>query len=271
MLAPSDLGRERWLPKFEALMFKCHLFDIMGDKDLPLSRLSAPVLRTGIYSGAKNQTSADLSRHSARSDLTRESLQAYLEQRSPALERTSIYRANQELARRAAHPLQCSITLSFKDVKTGEGIHYKFDGQRFKHSDASVKFVSGTTYQVNLSLRPEMDLVPNILQIQSSLPEGGRQQNVIALHKDRIEGKKLEGQWKCELEPNQKNKRVEMMLNGQLEHFGAFSVPLLAKIYDPNGKGAMSGFKLKMVVYEVRRSEGIQSGIVQLSSVRYMN
>lgn len=244
---------------------------------LNLGRLSAPVRHMSSRSpreeieseGAKPR----LDRLSAKSDLTRESLRAYLERRSPGpgLERTSMTRAAQELARRTEHPLESTLNLAILEVHSRSGVYYKFDGSRFQHSDATVKVVTGNTYELSLNIKPAMDIVPNVLHVRSVMHDGVPRQSVVFLNRSRIDGKSLVGHWKCDLDISRKSERVEVILSGQLANFGVFDIPLLMKVYSATQKGALQGFKLRLVAFEVKRRATDEVGLVQLNAVRYMS
>jgi len=247
-----------------------------------LGRLSAPVPKITRRKTEEIVTTDDgpprLERLSTKSvDLTRESLSAYLERRSPlSLERTSmtpsLARAASEIARRTELPLQCAISVSLVDVHSREGVYYKFDGSRFQYSDATVKVVTGSTYELSLTMKPQMDIVPNVLHVRSVMHDGVPRQSVVFLNRSRLDGgKSLIGHWKCDLDVNRKSERVEVILSGQLAQFGMFDIPLLMKVYSPSRKNALHGFKLRLVVFEVKRRAGEESGLVQLNSVRYMS
>lgn len=238
----------------------------------PLGRLSAPVTRLSHRSldAGSSSKSSRLERFSVASELTRESLTAYLEKRSPGLERSSVTRANQEMSSRSDYPVRCSLSLAIREVESGDGVYYKFDGQRFAYSDATVKIQARSTYELTLVAKPHMDIAPNVLHIRAIDADAVPKQNVVFLTKRRAEGNGFEGNWKCDLTPNGKSQRVELTLSGQFKHFGSFDLPLLLKVYDHSHKGAYQGFKLKWVVFELSRKHS-GDGLVQLDSVRYMS
>ena len=103
------------------------------------------------------------------------------------------------------------------------------------------------------------------------MPNGAVHQNLIFMERAKGDKKKLHGSWKCDLEISKKSDRVEITVEAQLAKFGHFMVPLLAKIYEGGQKHARQGFKLSLVVFELRREEDKETGVVELESVRYMS
>lgn len=62
------------------------------------------------------------------------------------LRRSSIVKTEQELARRAAGPVDVGMTICITDVESSKAITYKSDGSRFAGSKHTVKMVAVRRY-----------------------------------------------------------------------------------------------------------------------------
>lgn len=238
-----------------------------------LSRVSAPpASRPPRTTETPPQSQTD--KQTAAPQLTRNSVAAFLEKRSsPNLERSSLARAEQELQNRAYYPTSCNVTLSIRDNESGDFVHYKFDGTRFKHADATIKMTSGASYDFHLKIKPKMDLTNNLLHLQCSHPDTVPRQYLVSLTQGRGDTTELSGSWKCELEPNKKSDRVLLDLSGRITHFGDFHVPFLLKIYPESAKAAVQGFGMRMVTFELKQNAEVESDTssVKLNALRYIS
>ena len=246
----------------------------MSHEHPTLSRTSAPPPQLARSETEESQrdgfSSRRLQRTSTYSDLTRESLRAYLEKRGAGLQRSSV-RAAHELARRSEHPLACTVSVRLTERKTGGHVYYKYDGSRFQHADATVKVVKGITYDVHVVVKPSIDIVGNVLYFRSMTAPDEERSSVIYVDKNRKDSKELLGTWKCDYEIGKKGQRSEVVITGHLAHFGEFAVPVMTKVYAQGQKHAVQGFKLRWVVFELKRKQDIHTGMCQLDSVRYMS
>lgn len=58
------------------------------------------------------------------------------------LHRSSLVKTEQELARRAAGPVDVGMTITIHDVESGKAVAYKSDGGRFTQSQYTVKMIA---------------------------------------------------------------------------------------------------------------------------------
>lgn len=240
---------------------------------LALSHASAPATKNENGSSESSETSMrpSLERLSGPPELTRNSVAAFLERRSVNVSRVPVNQAERDFVQRSYYPTTCNVTFGIRDVHSGNAVHYKFDGTRFNHADATIKVANGVTYEISLLIKPNMELGNNILHFRSSSPGATLQQHVVSLSQTRLDGRSISGGWKCELDPNKKGERVTLELRGKITHFGEFVLPLLLKVYSENSKGALQGFRLKKVVFELRRNLHAETSTVNLNSLRYIS
>eukprot|EP00210_Caulerpa_lentillifera_P002158 g2072.t1 len=238
-----------------------------------LNRNSAPTSNIEKASSEKSEASArtTLERTSGPPELTRTSVTAFLERRSVNLARSSVNRAERELVQRSHYSGTCNVTFGIRDVHSGNAVHYKFDGTRFQHADATIKVLYGVTYEIRLSIKPNMDLTNNLLYLRSFSSGSTAKQHVVSLSQTRVDGPSISGSWKCELDPNKKSERISLELSGKITHFGEFTLPLLLKVYPANSRGAAQGFRLKKVVFELGRNLEEDAAKVRVNSLRYIS
>eukprot|EP00210_Caulerpa_lentillifera_P000627 g606.t1 len=242
-----------------------------------LGRLSAPPvsLYERATQGGKNSdtgTQSTLDGVSNPPELTRTSVATFLEKRStPNLGRTSVVRAEQELLNRTYYPTSCNVTLGIRDNESRDSVHYKFDGTRFQNADATIKMITGVSYEISLTIKPNMDLTDNLLHLQCSIPDSVPRQFLVSMTHTRVDERGFSGSWKCELEPNKKSQRVSFNVSGRIRHFGEFHLPLLLKVYPDNSKAAGQGFRLKMMTFQLKQDSEDETSLTKLNALRYIS
>ncbi|GMH33121.1 hypothetical protein BSKO_00955 [Bryopsis sp. KO-2023] len=235
-----------------------------------LQRVSAPV-------------QSFLQQHSAGSDsavpsrtyglnLGRASVGANVPQQGkPALNRSSLQKAFIELESRGEFHGNVDFSVQILDAETGRPVMYKFDGSRFHHSDATIKVSSNVMYDVNVSMKPALEVVDGIMTLQAVLPDGTLKVDLIELGYKSREERILTGSWRCTLPASKKNKRVHVTLSGKLKEFGEFEIPIMLKVYAYEDSHKNQGFALKQITSSLKRVADDSVSKVKRMSVRFMN
>eukprot|EP01024_Parvocaulis_polyphysoides_P038297 TRINITY_DN3434_c3_g1_i2.p1 TRINITY_DN3434_c3_g1~~TRINITY_DN3434_c3_g1_i2.p1 ORF type:complete len:238 (+),score=31.65 TRINITY_DN3434_c3_g1_i2:80-793(+) len=190
----------------------------------------------------------------------------------PNFQRTSVQKAQNELAKRSEYPTQVNVTLMIQESDTGEAICYKVDGGRFEHSAETLKFREGEVYKIVLILNPESAILENCLALTYVHDLGRSARDIVNLTFQAMGNKSaLSGSWKCVLQPTGNKQRLNMNIEFHVENFGVVEIPLCGKVYSNKDKAYKTGFFLKSAVYDFRVSQsGIPSQKATLRSANFI-
>eukprot|EP00892_Ulva_mutabilis_P006135 jgi/Ulvmu1/3894/UM018_0115.1 len=169
---------------------------------------------------------------------------------SGGLNRSSVVRGAQEVARRPTALESLGVTMEIKDSTTGKLVMFKNDGERFSVSKHTIKFIQNHTYQFSLVVEDSVPLEDGMLMLTFLNADS-------AIIKEPVEcerhDKAYVGSWTCTCAPSAKGARTTIEAAMKFEDFPQATLPLNAKIYPPSKSRDTTGTNLKSIVMNFAR------------------